>query len=246
MERNRILEWRAGTPAPLLEVAWLGTIEYEAALKLQEALVVARQGDSIGDILLLLEHPHVYTLGRGASERYLMTRPSQIPIHRVSRGGEVTYHGPGQLIGYPILKLEGAARDVHAYLRALESAIIDSLADFAIRARRRQGLTGVWVGERKIASIGVGIKRWVTLHGFALNVRTDLRFFEAIVPCGITGCRMTSVRAEGRERVMVTDAARSIAANFSTVFGYRSVAAADSARLWRFIERIERVPDYQQ
>ncbi|HZY60019.1 MAG TPA: lipoyl(octanoyl) transferase LipB, partial [Candidatus Binataceae bacterium] len=135
-----------------LETAWLGTVEYEQALKLQDAMVAARGAALIRDTLLLLEHPHVYTLGRGASERYLVAPPPGVPIHRVSRGGQVTYHGPGQVVGYPILKLEGADCDVHAYLRALESVIIETLRIYGIDAHRRERLTGVWVGERKIAS----------------------------------------------------------------------------------------------
>src|SRR5229473_8182655 len=176
-----------------LNIARFGTVDYAAALELQSALVAARMRDEIADTLLLLEHPHVYTLGRGADERFLTNPPSDVPIYRVSRGGEVTYHGPGQLVGYPILKLERRARDVSKYLRALEQAMIDALASFGVEAARREGLTGVWIGQRKIGSIGVGIKRWVTYHGFALNVATDLSFFDSIVPCGIEGCRMTSI-----------------------------------------------------
>src|SRR5260370_2194291 len=133
-----------------LETAWLGTVEYEQALKLQDAMVAARGAGLIRDSLLLLEHPHVYTLGRGASERYLVAPPPGIPIHRVSRGGQVTYHGPGQVVGYPILKLEGADCDVHAYLRALESVIIETLGIYGIDAHRRQRLTGVSLAEPTI------------------------------------------------------------------------------------------------
>jgi lipoate-protein ligase B len=178
---------------PPLAVAWLGTVAYADALALQEALVNARRQDQIGDTLLLLEHPHVFTLGRGADERFLINPPAEVPIHRVSRGGEVTYHGPGQLVAYPILKLEGGDRDVHRYLRALEQAIIDALDELGIAAGRRDGFTGVWIGARKIASIGVGIRRWVTFHGLAVNVDPALRYFDTIVPCGIEGCLMTSI-----------------------------------------------------
>ncbi len=181
-----------------LGTAWLGTVEYEPALRLQDAMVEARQSGAICDTLLLLEHPHVYTLGRGAAERFVVAPPAGVPIYRVSRGGQVTYHGPGQLIAYPILKLDGPARDIHAYLRALEDVIIRTLSACAIGAQRRIGLTGAWVGQRKIASIGVGIRRWTTLHGLALNVNPDLSFFDHIVPCGIEGCAMTSIAGEGR------------------------------------------------
>jgi lipoyl(octanoyl) transferase len=216
----------------ILGTAWLDTVDYLRALELQEKLVAARQMNRIGDTLLLLEHPHVYTLGRGASDRYLTSPPPGVPIHRVSRGGQVTYHGPGQLIGYPILKLQGAARDVHAYMRALERVIIETLGAYRIDAGRRSGLTGVWVGKRKIASIGVGIRRWVTRHGFALNVNSDLRFFDRIVPCGIEGCRMTSIAGEGRSDVTPADAAGVLARSFAPVFGYRGIVGISRADLW--------------
>jgi lipoyl(octanoyl) transferase len=206
-----------------LQTAWLGTAEYEHALQLQDAMVAARHEGRIGDTLLLLEHPHVYTLGRGAAERYLTAPPPDVPIYRVSRGGQVTYHGPGQIIGYPILKLEGSGRDVHGYLRALESVIIATLRIYGIQAQRRERLTGVWVGSRKIASIGVGIRRWITLHGFALNANSDLAFFERIVPCGIEGCQMTSMAREGRREVALPAVASALAESFAAVFGYQSI-----------------------
>ncbi len=212
--------------------AWLGRVDYRPALGVQEELAAARQSGAIDDTLLLLEHPHVYTLGRGAAEHFVVAPPPGVPIHRVSRGGQVTYHGPGQLVGYPILKLEGAARDVHLYLRSLEETIIQSLRQYGIQAGRRAKLTGVWVGGRKIASIGVGIRRWTTLHGFALNVNCDLSFFDGIVPCGIDGCRMTSIAREGRDDVEVAGAARSIADRFAAVFGCDS-RWIDAAEVWR-------------
>jgi lipoate-protein ligase B len=220
-----------------LTTAWLGTVDYEQALNLQDAIVAARHSDEISDTLLLLEHPHVYTLGRGASERYLTAPPPGVPIHRVSRGGQVTYHGPGQLIGYPILKLEGAGRDVHAYLRSLETVIMQTLRTYGIDAGRREKLTGVWVGPRKIASIGVGIRRWITLHGLALNVNSDLRFFDCIVPCGIEGCPMTSVAREGRPDVDVAGAAASLAHRFATVFGYNSITTVSAGKIRRLLYR---------
>src|SRR5271154_6968923 len=142
-----------------LTVADLSVVDYDDALAMQTAMLAARIEGRIGDTLLIMEHPHVFTLGRGADERFIVGNPAAVPIRRVSRGGQVTYHGPGQLIGYPILKLEGRDRDVTKYLRMLEAAMIDSLAKFSIDAGRRDGMTGVWVGGRKIASIGVGIRR---------------------------------------------------------------------------------------
>jgi len=220
-----------------LRSAWLGTVDYGLALKLQDAMVQARHAREIGDTLLMMEHPHVYTLGRGANERFLTAPPPGVPIHRVSRGGQVTYHGPGQLIGYPIVHLEGPARDVHAYLRALESAIIQILGDFDMDSGRREKLTGVWVGSRKIASIGVGIRRWITLHGFALNVNCDLHFFDRIIPCSIDGCRMTSMEREGRPDADTAGLSECMARRFAAVFRYGSIERVSTAEIWRLLDR---------
>jgi lipoyl(octanoyl) transferase len=218
-----------------LQIARLGTVAYETALGLQTAMVAARIANRIDDTLLILEHPDVFTLGRGADERFIVKNNAGIPVFRVSRGGQVTYHGPGQLVGYPIIKLEGTARDVSKYLRALEQAMIDALATFQIAADRRQSLTGVWIGDRKIASIGVGIRRWVTHHGFALNVSTDLSRFDAIVPCGIEGCRMTSVAAEGHPEVTTAKFADAMTAAFAATFGYARIEQVPNSSLWRLV-----------
>lgn len=198
-------------------------------MRLQDAMVAARIADAADDALALLEHPHVFTLGRGADERYILN-PGDVPVHRVSRGGQVTYHGPGQLIGYPIVKLEGTERDVLRYLRRLEETIIIALAQFGIDAYRRERLTGVWTGNpaMKIASIGVGFRRWVSLHGFAVNVAPDLKYFDAIVPCGIEGCRMTSIAALGRPDVSVESFAGAIERAFASVFGYDRLEAGSA------------------
>ena len=227
-----------------LEIARLGTVDYAAALALQNALVAARREDLIGDTLLLMEHPHVFTLGRGADARYLLQERPGVPVFRVSRGGQVTYHGPGQLVGYPILKLEGRDRDIHLYLRRIEQTMIDALAGLGIAAGRRAGLTGVWVAERKIGSIGVGLRRWITLHGFALNVRTALEYFDAMVPCGIAGCEMTSVERElGREigrtpgdHLDFGAVALAVERSFAAVFGYERTASADAGALWTRVD----------
>jgi len=221
----------------ILSVARLGTVEYRAALDLQDALVEARQQERIGDLLLLLEHPSVYTLGRGASERFIVAPHPDVPAYRVSRGGQVTYHGPGQLVGYPILKLEGAGRDVHKYLRALEQVLINALAQCEIAAGRRDGLTGVWIDARKIASLGVGIRHWTTLHGFAVNVTTDLGSFDAIVPCGIENCEMTSVAAEGRPEISIDAFADFVQHQFASVFGYDKLRMIVAAELGEAIEQ---------
>lgn len=199
----------------------LGLVEYGRALALQEACVEQRRAGDGQDTLLLLEHPPVYTLGRGADARFVLN-PGHVPVQRVSRGGQVTFHGPGQIVGYPILALFGRRRDVHAYIRRLEDVLIQTLASYGLPARRREGLTGVWCGEDKIASIGVGIRRWVTFHGFALNVNPDLSYFDRIIPCGLADVRMTSMaRALGRP-ITVQAVKSRLAEVFATTFGYQA------------------------
>lgn len=174
-----------------------GVVEYGEATAWQEALVARRLGGG-RDALLLLEHPPVYTLGRGADPKHLgIAASGPVPVVRSHRGGEVTYHGPGQLVGYPILGLREHRTDVRWYLRLLEEVLIRALGRVGVDAARRDGLTGVWVRRRKIASIGVALRRWVTWHGFALNVGPDVGPFAAITPCGIAGVEMTSVAGEG-------------------------------------------------
>ena len=186
-----------------LDVRRLGRVEYGEALGLQRTLVEARRSGKIGDTLLLLEHPPVITLGarsRGARTNVVASGDALdaagVAVHETGRGGDVTYHGPGQLVGYPILDLRDWKRDVGAYVRALEQTLIDTLGDYGIEAGRIPKLTGVWVGDRKIAAIGVHLSRWVTSHGFALNVSTDLSYFQYIVPCGLTK-PVTSMAALG-------------------------------------------------
>ena len=196
-------------------------MDYGAALELQQRLVAERKQGLIADQLLLLEHPHVITLGRNGRMENLLAgdevlRRAGIAFHPSDRGGDVTYHGPGQLVGYPIVDLREWSRDVGAYVRALEQAIIDTLADFGIAAGRIPKLTGVWVGEQKIAAIGVHISRWVTSHGFALNVTTDLSYFQYIVPCGLTK-PVTSMARLGAAADL-QEVSRSLAAHFGRVF----------------------------
>jgi len=182
-----------------LDVRRLGRVPYADALALQEDLRARLAAGEIGDTVLLLDHPDVITFGRGSkpdSARATDTelRQSGYDVFRIARGGDVTWHGPGQLVGYPILDLRRHGEDVHRYLRALEGVLIDALADFGIAATRRDGYAGVWLDERqKIASIGVGVRAWRTLHGFALNVDCDLARFGAIVPCGLAGVEMVSM-----------------------------------------------------
>jgi lipoate-protein ligase B len=185
-------------PARVLD---LGTRDFADVWRLQLELVAARQRDEIPDTLLLVEHPHVLTLGRGAHAENLREGHA-MPTFAIERGGDVTYHGPGQLVGYPILLLREPERDLHRYLRGLEEALIATCAALGVATGRRAGATGVWTTEvppRKLASIGIAVKRWVTLHGFALNVATDLGRFDAINPCGFDASVMTSLsRCLGR------------------------------------------------
>ena len=181
----------------VLEVVQAGLVPYAEALEWQRSLAQARIERRVPhDILLLLEHPPVVTLGRGSHAAHLL-RPEGVEVFDVERGGDVTFHGPGQLVRYPILDLTDYKRDLHWYLRTLEQALIDALAILGIPAERNQGNTGVWTRGRKIASIGIHVKQWVTWHGFALNVTTDLASFDRIVPCGIPGVVMTSIEREG-------------------------------------------------
>jgi len=179
-----------------LEVLTAGTVPYEEALAWQRQLAEDRIAGRLShDVLLLLEHPPVVTLGRNSHAEHLL-QAEGIDVFEVERGGDVTFHGPGQLVGYPILDLGAYRKDLHWYLRTLEQALIDALAILDIPAERRPGFTGVWTRGRKIASIGVHVKQWVTWHGFALNVTTDLAHFDRIVPCGIQNVEMTSVQKE--------------------------------------------------
>ena len=185
----------------ICETRDLGRIGWAEAYALQQSLVERRKRGEIPDQFLLLEHPHTVTMGRNGREENVLAGPeilarTGIEYHQTNRGGDVTYHGPGQLVGYPILDLREWKRDVVAYVRALEQVLIDALAEFGIAAERSEGATGVWTGGAKIAAIGIHISRWVTSHGFALNIDTDLQYFRYIVPCGLTR-PVTSMRECG-------------------------------------------------
>jgi len=184
-------------PVHPFQVIDLGTREFGEVWKLQLELVAARQRDERPDTLLLVEHPHVITLGRSTRRENLLA-PADTPVFEIERGGDITYHGPGQLVGYPLFRLREHERDLHLYMRRLEETVLRTLAAVGLQGGRRPGWTGVWTvpePQRKLCSIGVAVKKWVTLHGFALNVSTDLARFTAINPCGLDAAVMTSVSA---------------------------------------------------
>lgn len=191
-----------------MESRWLGSdLLYEEALQLQQENVSGLQAGSGQESVFLLEHAPVYTIGRTRDQSSLrQPRHLPHPVVEINRGGQATYHGPGQLVGYPVLDLRRYGRDLHAYLRLLEEALVASLADYGVKARRRENLTGVWVGERKIASIGVGVRKWIAMHGFALNVTTEcLPPFQFITPCGLDGVAMTCLYQETEQRPQTRD-----------------------------------------
>lgn len=202
----------------------LGTVPYAIALELQRDLARRRiAGEIDEDLLLLLEHPPVVTLGRTAKEAHLISSPERlrargVEVHEVERGGDVTFHGPGQLVGYPIFDLKRHRQDLHWYLRQVEQALIVALGEVGIEADRNSGYTGVWTHGRKIASIGVHARDWVTWHGFALNVTTDLSYFDLIVPCGIPQVRMTSVARELGTELSVDRMSAVVSRAFGHVF----------------------------
>lgn len=195
-----------------MQVVDLGIISFSSAFALQERILLEVAEGSSAETLLLLEHLPVYTTGNGGDLRHVLTEG--VEIVRTNRGGDVTYHGPGQLVGYPLVRLDRRGRDLHRYLRFLEEVIISTAADFKVGSWREPGMTGVWTSGGKIASIGVGVRRWVTLHGFAINVGIDTAPFKHINPCGIPGCPVTTLEIEGGRPVTVTAVKETIAKKF--------------------------------
>lgn len=198
----------------------LGRLDYRAALAVQEELVARKQREASPDLLLFVEHSHIYTLGRGGKEANVLA-PGEVPVIRTGRGGDVTYHGPGQLVVYPIIDLRSKLRkDVHRYVRNLELSAIRTLKDFSLAGMRRPPYTGIWIGDRKIAAIGVAVRRCITFHGLALNVNTDLEYFKRIIPCGLAWADVTSMAKElgGSQRMELVR--RSFLHHFGEIFGY--------------------------
>ena len=219
-------------PARLCEARLLGRVGYSEGLALQERAVERLRAGEGAEQLLLLEHPHVFTLGRGADSANILADRAElesleVDVYETGRGGDVTYHGPGQLVGYPIINLKPDRCDVHRYVRDIEEVLIRTIRDFGIEGSRIPGLTGVWVGDEKVAAIGVRIARWITSHGFALNVNTDLQYFQMIVPCGITDKGVTSLSRLVGRAVDLGEVARAASRHFGEVFARRITADGD-------------------
>ncbi|WP_455363629.1 lipoyl(octanoyl) transferase LipB [[Eubacterium] cellulosolvens] len=194
----------------------LQTRDYKETWQLQHRLVELRARARLPDLLLIVEHPHVITMGKSAKPENILSKT--LPVFEVERGGDVTYHGYGQLVGYPILDLSSRGRDIRDYLRKLERMLIEALAHFGITAQRIEGRTGVWVDQKKIASIGVAVRSWITFHGFALNVSTDLSYFATINPCGYDGAIMTSMTEQLGRQVLVSEVKGPLTRVFESVF----------------------------
>lgn len=221
---------------PICKTRYLGLVPYGEAHELQKQLVEKRKADEIPDTFLLLEHPHVITLGRAADQTNILADETTreqfgVELHETGRGGDVTYHGPGQLVGYPIIKLQPGRQDIRRYVRDLQEVLIRTAADFGVEAEPRGGeFVGVWVGNEKLAAIGIRISRWVTMHGFALNVTTDLNYFRLIVPCGIKpegGHGVTSLEKLLGRPVEMTEVAPRVIRHFGEVFA-RQMPGIDS------------------
>jgi lipoyl(octanoyl) transferase len=238
-------------PLPCLLVD-LGFIPYAEANELQKRIVAARKAGAIADVLLLCEHPHVLTMGRNGKREHLLAsdrvlQQKNVEFHASDRGGDITYHGPGQIVGYPILNLAAIRRDVGWYVRMLEETMIRASADYNIAAVRESGKTGIWVADasqkqapEKLGAIGVHLSRWVTSHGFAFNVSTDLRYFDLIVPCGIADRKATSLEKLLSRRVDRAEPAAHVAKQFAEIFGFR-MTTVSRADLLESLEQFERV-----
>jgi lipoyl(octanoyl) transferase len=215
------------------ELLDLGRLDWLEAFRIQQQFVAERKRGERADTLLFVEHPHVVTLGRNAHEQNVLASAdilarAGISLHETDRGGDVTYHGPGQIVGYPILDLREWKRDVHAYVRGVEQFLIDALAALGLSAEREPGATGVWIGGKKVAAIGIHISRWITSHGFALNVDTNLTYFQYIVPCGLTKpvCSLRSLGCAASH----DEVKHAIAASFAKVFDFELVMADQEAQ----------------
>ena len=214
----------------------LGLIDYQEAWTLQKEIFELRYKNKISDTLLLLEHPNTYTLGKVADKKNLIgsnqyLEKNQISVYDIDRGGDITYHGPGQIVGYPIINLNDWQKDTHKYLRALEEVIISSCGSYNLICNRNAKHTGVWIEDRKIAAIGIKVSRWITMHGFAFNVNTKLAMFQGIVPCGITDKGVTSLEKELGAKINLSEVKALLLKKFLEIFNYGSVEEISSNSL---------------
>lgn len=214
----------------------LGTIDYKTAWDLQKNIFELRYQKEIDDVLLLLEHPHTYTLGKTAHRENLICdddylEKNHISVYDIDRGGDITYHGTGQIVGYPIFDLNDWVKDTHKYLRGLEEVLIKTCEDYRLQAGRIPGLTGVWIQDRKIAAIGIKVSRWITMHGFAFNINTDLDLYKGIIPCGITDKEVTSLQKELGREISLDEVKEKILKNVKEVFAYDECEVKDAGML---------------
>ncbi|MEK6553486.1 MAG: lipoyl(octanoyl) transferase LipB [Bacteroidota bacterium] len=221
----------------------LGMIDYNQAWDLQKEIFDLRHRNEINDTLFLLEHPHTYTLGKVAEKENLISTSEQlqelgISVYEIDRGGDITYHGPGQIVGYPIINLSDWKEDTHEYLRALEEVIIKTCSDYGLNTNRNPKYTGVWLGERKIAAIGIKVSRWITMHGFAFNVNTDLAYFGGIIPCGIRDKDVTSLQRELGKEIEIDEVKEKLIKNFQNVFDYTKFIIKEKSSYIKEFEKI--------
>ena len=206
----------------------LGLIDYKDAWDLQKSIHQLRVENKIDDILLLLEHPHTYTLGKTTDKKNLVSEKkyldeNKISVYDIDRGGDITYHGPGQIVGYPIISLTNWQQDTHKYLRSIEEVIIKVCAEYDLQGSRVEKYTGVWIDDRKICAIGIKVSRWITMHGFAFNVNTDLKLFSGIIPCGITDKDVTSLNGELKKEIALNEVKEKIIHHFDVIFNYDQI-----------------------
>jgi lipoyl(octanoyl) transferase len=209
-------------------------IDYQQAWDLQKITLEKRKNNEIDDVLYLLEHPNTYTLGKITDKKNLISseeflKENKIQVYEIDRGGDITYHGPGQIVGYPIIDLKSWKQDSHKYLRALEEVLILTCNEYGINAMRNPAYTGVWIDNRKIAAIGIKISHWITMHGFALNVNTDLNLFNGIIPCGIVDKEVTSLQKELKREINIDEVKEKIVENFRNVFDYDLIYSDEDA-----------------
>lgn len=220
----------------ILNYSDLGSVDYKEAWDLQKKIHSKRVLGEVEDFLFLLEHPNTYTLGKTAHKENLTgsvtyLKENHISVYDIDRGGDITYHGPGQIVGYPIIDLNNWKKDTHKYLRALEEVIIKTCDEYKLKCERNIEHTGVWMGNRKIAAIGIKVSRWITMHGFAFNVNTDLNLFNGIIPCGIQDKSVTSIQKELNKKIEIHEVKEKLLFSFKEIFGYDEILTVNDVGL---------------